>query len=246
MVAGKRSGELRPPAKKKKRGETAPDPEQQMDAGQVPAEAQAEHVEPPKANLSPEQELTLLANTYLPAWKSSLENLAGTKAVFDKAKSDHQLVGKKIKAEMGGARALDIIKLMVEFEKEGAEESIRERIEMELRVAKFMACDVGTQLDWVEDREPAVDKATRIGRAESLQGKRFDPSRYAQGTPQLTAYEKAYYAAQEERIMLLAGPAGSPPAIGDQPPTHVDAEQKAEEWPAEGQPPKPQTEVASA
>lgn len=240
-VQGKRAGTLRK-TKKDKEAEAAAEAERKLSDGEVPAET--EPTKPPPPNFTLEQELILLSNTHLPQWEASLARVDEAKKAYGKAKSDHQLVGKAIRAEMG-PKSLDTLKLMIEMKQEGAEERLKEELELKMRVARFYASDLPL-FSGEPDREPAVDKAARLGRSESLQGLRFDPSRYAQGTPQLAAFEKAWYQAQDERVMLMAMPKAEPAPIGDQPATHVDAEKPAEEWPETGQPDLPRaTETAA-
>ena len=241
-VQGKRSGTLRPPSKKKRGGA---DPEQQLEHGQVPAEQQAEHVEPPKNSdhLTEVERFTLLAQQPLDNLKRLNFAIADADETLKGLKSERSTFFKKMKVEFG-ATAPDDLRDMLAMEDPEREAQILEDIKRRAKLAEFMASDLPLFSGQMEpDREPAVDKASRIGRSEALRGARFDPSRYGQGTEQLRAYEAAYYKAQAERLMTLGKVSAPPPPIGDAPATHTDAEAPPvgqEEWPAEGQPPKPQ------
>jgi hypothetical protein len=242
MVAGKRSGELRPPARKKRKGDQ-PDPEQQMDGGQVPAEAQAEHVDPPKPNLTPEQYFIVLTQQPLPELKRWDADIDEAVSRVKTLKSGRSTFLKTVKAEYGIDAPADLRK-MIAMEDPEKEAEIRADVERTLKIAKFMAAPLGTQIDWLDvDRTPDVDRAHNEGLADGRQNKLPNYNKWAQGTAQREFYERGFETGCQERNVVQAqGYKPLEPApIGDQPATHVDAE----EWPAEGQPPKSQTEVAS-
>lgn len=220
-VRGKRNGELRPPSTKGKNGEA--DAERQMEAGQVPAETESNVI-----NLTEEQIFSLLASQYRPMYEQSLEAKQEADKEAKTKASEHKLVCKKIKAEMGD-RAVPRIRIMVALKKESHEKEIIERRKDEEWVSEYMAVPLGGQfglnLVGEVDRTPAVDRAAALGRAEGLAGERYDPSRYGQGTEQLAAYDKAFYAAQETQIRAKLLPLDAPPPIGDPEPLQQEADE---------------------
>jgi hypothetical protein len=199
------------------------DPEQQLEEGKVPAEQQADTN---KFELTEEQKFSLLASQYKPMFVDATNIADATKAEYDSAKGSLRTLRKKIIAEMG-SDAVTKIELMIEFEQEGGEEKIKADIERKLWVARYMAAELGTQLNFLEDRTPAEDRAHALGKAHGLAGEKFDPSAYAQGTPQLARYEHGFFDGQEVKLRIGIKPLEDPPPIGDQPATHVDAEAQA-------------------
>lgn len=216
-VRGKRNGELRPPSKKGKNGDAA-EAERQMDAGEVPAERESNVVK-----LSEDQIFSLLASQYRPMFETSLEAKRNADKAAKSAASAHKTACKKIIVEMGDD-AVDKIRDMIKLDEDGGEEKMRAVIARQIWVARYMAAPLGTQFSLLgEDRTPAVDTAANIGRAEGLGGKRFDPSRWGQGTEQLASYEKTFYVGQEEMMRAKLLPLEPPPPIGDTEPPQQEA-----------------------
>lgn len=218
-VRGKRNGELRPPSTKGKNGEA--DAERQLDKGEVPAERESNVVK-----LTEDQIFSLLASQYRPMFKGSLKAKQDADKEAKTKASEHKTTCKKIIAEMGDD-AVEKIRDMIKLDEEGGEEKMRAVIARQLWVAQYMASPLGTQfgMNLDVDRTPAVETAAKIGRADGLAGKRYDPSRYGQGTEQLAAYDAAFYVAQEEQIRAKLLPLESPPPIGDPPPAVEAAEE---------------------
>lgn len=239
-VRGKRAGTLL--TSKKKRG--AADPEQQLDQGQVPAEQQADHVEPP-SNMTHDQFLIALGQQpkeELKRWDAKIEDL---RTELKTAVSGRSTFLRTIKDEYG-ATAIPTLKDMVLMEDPAKEAGIQEEIERRLKIAKFLAIPLGTQFDWIADRTPSVDSAYDEGVSDGRQNKSPNYNKWAPTTAQREFYERGFERGCIERNELMAQGYRKPvpPPIGDAAATYTDAEPPPaaqEEWPEEGQPPKPQT-----
>lgn len=236
-VQGKRAGTLRP-ASKKKRGA---DPEQQLADGQVPAEQQAEHVEPPRPNLTHDQYLIALSQQPKEGLKRRDAKIAALRSELKTEISERSNFLRGIKKEYG-ANAIDDLKDMVDLEDPAKEEGIREKIERRLKLAKFMQIPLGRQLDWIVDRTPSVDSAYDEGVSDGRQNKSPNYTKWAQGTAQLDFYTRGFEKGCIERNELMAQGFKKlePPPLGDVPTTYTEVSGQ-DDWPAEGQPPKPQT-----
>lgn len=227
-VPGKRAGEVRAP--RKKNGAT---PEGEPAAEGQGGEAAGTEERPsnlPSTELTPEQTYALTKD-WQRTWERSLDAVEAAKAEYDRLKTDHRGLGKKVKAELGDV-GLARVKRLVELARdEEGEAKLMEEIQLLAWIHQFEQAHSGTQLEIFADLRPDDDRAHAMGRRDGLAGKPFQPS-FAQGTLQLRRYEEGFQAGQE---VLARGfkPLDKPPApIGDQPSTHQveggEAEQPAE------------------
>lgn len=97
-----------------------------------------------------------------------------------KADADFKNACKLAKSELkssGMADAVDRIKLAILLETDEGDASLKERLENELRVARWMGTSVGTQFSLFDgpDRTPAVDRAFDDGKRAGLSGEPAKP-----------------------------------------------------------------------
>jgi hypothetical protein len=89
------------------------------------------------------------------------------------------------------------------FQIQGAdgEKAKKAAIARELTIAKWLGCDLGSQLDlFVEDtRVPAADRAFEEGQAASMKGETAKPD-YHPSTEQYRQFMAGYHADQEQRL----------------------------------------------
>lgn len=111
-------------------------------------------------------------------------------AALEAAKADFKKVCNLAKGELGKNAVRDI-KASIELESEGGEAKIKERIEAEFRIARWMAVPLGAQTDLFTDRTPAVDRATAEGLRDGKLGNDRNNT-YTKGSPQWAAYDDAY------------------------------------------------------
>jgi len=81
------------------------------------------------------------------------------------------------------------------------EKNKKAAIARDLTIAKWLGCDLGSQLDlFVQDeRVPAADRAWEEGQAASMKGETAKPN-YAPSTEQYRKYMEGYHHDQENRI----------------------------------------------
>ena len=140
--------------------------------------------------LTEDQKIALFFN-HKKTYSAALEKKKTSAATFMAA-------CKAIEAE--GTKVADI-KLALELEEEGGEEAMNERIQDQLRVAKWMGAAEGTQFAMFDDRTPAAEKAHAEGKRAGLAGE--DRScRYHESTEQYAKWMDGYQIGQ---TVLAAG-----------------------------------------
>lgn len=113
---------------------------------------------------------------------------------FKAAQADLKNTGKLIKAEGGSVAE---VKIAIALESDGGNEKMQQRIERELRVAKWMGAPVGTQFSLLdEDRTPSIDKATDDGKRAGLKGENCTPPNHM-GDQQQQAWIDGWHAGQK-------------------------------------------------
>lgn len=137
---------------------------------------------------------------------------------------------KLAKAELGKGAVSDI-KLAIQLETDGGDAEFKERIEREMRVARWMGASAGTQFDMFDmSGVPADERAFDEGKRDGMEGKPQSAA-YHPGTPQLNKYIEGWNAGQaaifniqkKEDAELFeevdetaeASAAAAPDAIGD-------------------------------
>lgn len=168
--------------------------------------------------LTPDQTYALTKD-WQRVWEASLDEVEAAKAEYDRLKTDHRSLGKKVKAELGDV-GLARVKRLVELARdEDGEAKLMEDLNLLAWIHQYEQAHSGKQLEIFPDLRPDDDRAHAMGRRDGLAGKPFQPS-FAQGTIQLRRYEEGFQAGQE---VLARGfkPLDKPPApIGDQEATH--------------------------
>lgn len=89
------------------------------------------------------------------------------------------------------------------FQMQGAEgeKAKKAAIARDLTIAKWLGCDLGSQLDLFtqDERVPAEDRAYGEGQTASMKGETAKPD-YHPSTPQHAAYMKGFHEDQEKRV----------------------------------------------
>lgn len=103
---------------------------------------------------------------------------------------------KQIKANLGDHGVTDI-KTAIELESPEGEAALKERIEREMRVARWMGMAVGSEPGLFDevDRTPAVDKKRAEGKRHGLAGGPCAPDCDA-STPQYSSYLEGFHEGQ--------------------------------------------------
>lgn len=151
------------------------------------------------------------------------KNMIGQRlAAKKKADAEFKNACKIAKAELG-KNAVEDIKLAAELDTEEGEAILKDRIERQLRVARWMGASVGTQFAMFdEDRTPAADRAEAEGKRDGLEGK---PRKcdYAPSTEQYRKYMAGYDKGQEQLgLKSFKAPAGEAAAGGEQKKTFAE------------------------
>lgn len=116
-------------------------------------------------------------------------------AAKKKADAEFKNTCKLAKSELG-KHAVAMIKDAIALETEAGEEDIQADIERKLKVARWMAVPLGSQMEMFEDRTPAVDRAKAEGLRDGKAGKPFT-TEHQRGTEQFEAYSDGYAAGQK-------------------------------------------------
>ena len=161
----------------------------------VPANANASP--PPPANhnqLTDEQQQALFEQH-----KTKYEHFLALKK---KADADFKNACKLAKSELGDG-VVDSIKDAIELETEEGEVRFKARVERQIRVARWLGLDVGTQGElFGADRTPGDDRAFGEGKRAGMAGKeRRAP--YDAATSQFRKWLEGYDAGQEVNRSLL-------------------------------------------
>lgn len=149
------------------------------------------------------------------------KNLIGAAlAVKKKSDADFKNACKKAKAELG-AGAVEDIKLAAELDTDEGAAKLRDRINRQLRVSRWMGADLGTQFDFgFEAAKPGTptDRARAEGMDAAARGEpRKPPEKYAPGSPEYEFWMKGH---EHQAISTTIG-RGRPGTIGDRPSTHL-------------------------
>jgi hypothetical protein len=157
-----------------------------------------------------------------------------------------KIVEEEAKASLG-KHAIRDIRTSISLDTPEGEAKQREKLEAQLRVARWLGLAIGSQanfLDEDEDRTPAVDRAAAEGKRDGLAGNPCKPA-YDPSTPQYASYMEKYHEGQATMVKagIKAPPDGDDDrdlrpgfmqraeaekagggAIGTQQPTHKIAE----------------------
>lgn len=161
----------------------------------IPANANASPPAPANHNqLTDEQQQALFEQH-----KKKYEHLLALKK---KADADFKNGCKLARSELG-ADAIDAIKDAIELETEEGEARFKARVERQIRVARWLGLDVGTQGElFGADRTPGDDRAFGEGKRAGMGGKeRRAP--YDAATSQFRKWLEGYDAGQEVNRSLL-------------------------------------------
>lgn len=102
---------------------------------------------------------------------------------------------KLAKAECGKT-AVDDIKDIIALREPGGEVAMRDRIDRQLKLARYINAPVGHQFTFTEDMRPATDQAFEAGKIQGLAGGDMTPP-YAQSLPQYQRWLEGWHAGQE-------------------------------------------------
>lgn len=161
----------------------------------IPANANASPPAPANHNqLTDEQQQALFEQH-----KKKYEHFLALKK---KADADFKNACKLAKSELGDG-AVDSIKDAIELETEEGEARFKSRVERQIRVARWLGLDVGTQGElFGADRTPGDDRAFGEGKRAGMAGKeRRAP--YDAATSQFRKWLEGYDAGQEVNRSLL-------------------------------------------
>lgn len=123
---------------------------------------------------------------------ASYEQALATKKAADAAIKN---VCKLAKAELGKS-ATDEIKEVIALKEPGGEAALREKIERQLKVARYVNAPLGHQFSFAEDMRPAVDQAFEQGKIRGLQGGDMTPP-YDPSLPQYQRWLEGWHAGQD-------------------------------------------------
>jgi hypothetical protein len=145
---------------------------------QEPNEAATEGHNSGKVDLSDEERQA--------AFHKLRDELGVADAALDKAKEGRRLVVKRAKA---AGFLLEEFKVADQLETDEGEQTVKDKIERTLRIARWLAIPIGGQSDMFSqpDRTPAVDRAKAEGKRDGLAGKPRKPD-YAPETEQYRSY----------------------------------------------------------
>lgn len=114
----------------------------------------------------------------------------------------------EIKTEIGKKSIRDI-RLSIQLDTPEGEERLKDKMEAQIRVAKWMGLPVGAQEDmFPEDRTPAVDASRARGKRDGLAGNAYKPE-CDPSVPQHAAYSEGF---NEGQHVLAQGFKPFPPA----------------------------------
>lgn len=123
---------------------------------------------------------------------TAYEQALATKKAADAAIKN---VCKLAKSELGKS-ATDEIKEVIALKEPGGAEALRENIERQLKVARYVNAPVGHQFTFTEDMRPATDQAFEAGKIQGLAGGDITPP-YAPSLPQYQRWLEGWHAGQE-------------------------------------------------
>lgn len=128
----------------------------------------------------------------------TLPKIAELKSKLATANSNLRLAYKTAKKD---GFAKEDFEVAFQIQSPEGEKARKAAIARNLTIAKWLGCDLGSQLDlFVQDeRVPAVDRAYDEGKTASMQGESAKPS-YDPSTPQHASYMQGFHDDQEKRI----------------------------------------------
>lgn len=122
---------------------------------------------------------------------------------------------KRAKAELGDEAVADI-KTAIEIETEEGEAKVKARIELQLRVLRWMGLAIGVQADLFDDTiVPATDRAFAEGRRDGVAGNPRKTDHHP-NTAQYRSYMDGYQVGQEALVRSKIRPAEPAAPSGDE------------------------------
>lgn len=189
------------------------------DEAKPQAKADGESPAPKKAKTSINPDDKALFLRHLP------KIVAGRKAVADATNALRTLYKQ---AKIDGFLKADF-DTAIDLQKQEGEAAERAKIARKLTIARFMAADIGEQLDLFLEpsRVPAADRAYAEGQSDCMQAKTASPS-YSPETEQYRSYMKGYHDETERRLKSGMKPLSdtAPDADGKETPGLITKEQK--------------------